>query len=178
MVTLAGLPVNSLRSLPNAPAGAKRTSIPISLMSAVRAGAFHGGGDQAALADDAEQRHAVGIVGRAQEIVHQARDEDGLAGAAQAGHREPDRRAAGKLAEVEPLGRLGEDRRQPAQIHDGRHLTSAPSPWVPSISAFTRVHSPASRALTPVFAGYGQASTPLRTRCCAGPAAPPEVGLK
>src|SRR5262252_8820635 len=38
MVKLAGLPVISLRSLPNVPAGAKRTSIPISLMSAVRAG--------------------------------------------------------------------------------------------------------------------------------------------
>src|SRR5712691_3961020 len=38
MVKLAGLPVTSLRSLPSVPAGAKRTSIPISLMSAVRAG--------------------------------------------------------------------------------------------------------------------------------------------
>src|SRR5262252_2767149 len=38
MVRLAGLPVNPLRSLPSVPAGAKRTSIPISLMSAVRAG--------------------------------------------------------------------------------------------------------------------------------------------
>src|SRR6516162_6556753 len=38
MVMLAGLPVIPLRSLPSVPAGAKRTSIPISLMSAVRAG--------------------------------------------------------------------------------------------------------------------------------------------
>ena len=38
MVKLAGLPVIPLRSLPSVPAGAKRTSIPISLMSAVRAG--------------------------------------------------------------------------------------------------------------------------------------------
>src|SRR6516164_5126917 len=38
MVTLAGLPVIPLRSLPSVPAGAKRTSMPISLMSAVRAG--------------------------------------------------------------------------------------------------------------------------------------------
>src|SRR6201984_1662457 len=38
MVKLAGLPVIPPRSLPSVPAGAKRTSIPISLMSAVRAG--------------------------------------------------------------------------------------------------------------------------------------------
>jgi len=40
--------------------------------------------------------------------VDQARNTDGLAGAAQAGHREPDRRAAGKLAEVEPLDTGGD----------------------------------------------------------------------
>src|SRR6266436_158848 len=115
MVKLAGLPVIPLRSLPSVPAGAKRTSIPISLMSA-------------ALADDAEQRHAVGIMRAAQEIVDQARNEDGLAGAAQARHREPDGRAAGKLAEIEPLGCLGEDRRQPAQIHERGHLKSHGAP--------------------------------------------------
>ncbi len=38
MVKLAGLPVIPLRSLPSVLAGAKRTSMPISLMSAVRAG--------------------------------------------------------------------------------------------------------------------------------------------
>src|SRR5215831_3513409 len=38
MVKLAGLPVIPLKSLPSVPAGAKRISIPISLMSAVRAG--------------------------------------------------------------------------------------------------------------------------------------------
>src|SRR6201984_3591105 len=38
MVKLAGLPVIPLRSLPSVPAGAKRTSMPISLMSAVRGG--------------------------------------------------------------------------------------------------------------------------------------------
>jgi hypothetical protein len=38
IVTLAGLPVTSLNSLPSVPAGAKRTSIPISLRSVVRSG--------------------------------------------------------------------------------------------------------------------------------------------
>ena len=99
------------------PAGAKRTSMPISLMSAVRAGQSGGaghlldigeigkarqplrlgareiGGDQTAFADHVEQRHAVGIVDGAEQIVDQAGDEHGLAGAAQARHREPDRRA-------------------------------------------------------------------------------------
>ena len=34
---------------------------------------------------------------------------------------------------------------------------AAAKPWIPGISAFTRVHRPAYRALTPVFAGYGRA---------------------
>jgi hypothetical protein len=37
--------------------------------------AFHRGGDQAALADDAEQRHAVGIVRAAQEKLLSSQDE-------------------------------------------------------------------------------------------------------
>ena len=48
----------------------------------VRLGAFEPGGDQAAIADHAQQRHAAWIMERAQQIVDQAGDEDGLAGAA------------------------------------------------------------------------------------------------
>ena len=87
----------------------------------VGAGARDSRRDQPALADHAEQRHAVGIVRAAQKVVDEARHEHGLAGAAQARHREGNRRAAGKLAEAEPLGGLREDRREPAQIQHGRH---------------------------------------------------------
>src|SRR5262249_7338757 len=78
--------------------------------------------DQPPLANDAEQRHAVRIVCAAQEIVDQARHEHGLAGTAQARHREGDRGAAGKLAEAEPLRGLREYRREPTQIQYRRHV--------------------------------------------------------
>ncbi len=84
-------------------------------------GAVEIGGDQAALADHVEQRHAVGIVQRAEQIVDEAGDEDGLAGTAQSRHRQPDRRAAGEFAEVA----------RPAARRPARRTAAASScsPW-------------------------------------------------
>ena len=61
-------------------------------------GAFEIGGDQAALPITVQQRHPVRVVQRAQEIMDQAGDEDGLAGSAEPGHRQPDRRRARKFS--------------------------------------------------------------------------------
>jgi hypothetical protein len=145
MVKLAGLPVISLSSLPTALAGEAHFDANLAEIGGARRPIRNGHlldiveigklrqparprslemrGEQAALADHVEQRHPVGIVQRAEQIVDQAGNEHGLARAAEPGHRQPDGGAAGKLAEVadEALGCLREDRRQPAQIHHGCH---------------------------------------------------------
>jgi hypothetical protein len=81
------------------------------------AGGFQPRANEPAAAGHAEQRHAVGIVGRAQEIVDEAGDEHRLAGTAQARHREVDGRALRHVGDVggfrEPFLRLGEIGRIP-----------------------------------------------------------------
>ena len=73
----------------------------------VRLGAFQPGGNQPALADHLEQRHPVRVVQCAQEIVDQRGYKDGLSGAAQTGHRQPDGRALSQFGQIgdvaEPL---------------------------------------------------------------------------
>ena len=98
----------------------------------VRLGAFKIGGDQAALTGHLEERHPVRIVECAQQIMDQAGDEHGLAGPAEPGHRQPDRCRARKFADIadQTPRRLGKDRRQPAQVQQGRHnFTSAAIRW-------------------------------------------------
>src|SRR5271166_1760978 len=94
----------------------------------VRLAALEVCGDQPAVADHAEERHPVRIVDRAEEIKDQAGDEDGLTGAAEARHREPDRRASRKLTEIagQTLRRLHKNGREPAQVDHGCHyITTA-----------------------------------------------------
>src|SRR6516162_145911 len=66
----------------------------------VRLCALEIGGEQAALPHDIEKRHPVWVVDGAQEIMNQARNEHGLAGAGKARNGKPDRPAARKLAEI------------------------------------------------------------------------------
>jgi hypothetical protein len=63
------------------------------------AAALHSGAEQAALAHHLQERHAVRVVHRAQQVVDQAGDEHRLAGTGQTGHRQPDGRAGGEVDE-------------------------------------------------------------------------------
>ncbi len=108
---------------------ARRHRLDVLLVAEARqpagAGAFQPRADQAAAADHAEQRHAIGIVDRAQQIVDQAGDEHRLAGAAEPRHRQVDGRALRHVGEVgrvrKPPRRLGDVGGIPGGIgHQGR----------------------------------------------------------
>ena len=104
-------------------------------------------GNQPALADDFEQRHSMGAVKRAQQIMNEARQENGFAASAEPRHGDPDARRTVKFADCadQPLGDLGDNRRQPACIsmcfivsrrpplrrkwaHTGGHASARPFP--------------------------------------------------